>query len=83
MTRREAIRSTAFTIIPAQLVRGYQANSKLDIGVIGIGGVGGSNARRLAELNYDDAVRGIIDRVADEYETIVHWLEIVAAARRL
>ena len=50
MTRRDAIRATAFTIIPAHLVRGYQANSKLDIGIIGIGGVGASDARRLAEL---------------------------------
>jgi predicted dehydrogenase len=63
MTRRDAIRSAAFTIIPAHLVRGYQANSKLDIGIIGIGGVGAGNARRLAELGENIAAICDVDPV--------------------
>jgi predicted dehydrogenase len=50
MDRRQLLKSAAFTIIPAHLVRGYQANSKTNLAVIGVGGVGAGNAKRLAEI---------------------------------
>lgn len=50
MTRRDLAKSAAFTILPAALVHGYQANQKVNIGVIGVGGVGGGNAKTLAGL---------------------------------
>ncbi len=40
MTRRDSLKHTAaaFLILPAGLARGYAANDKLNIGVIGLNG---------------------------------------------
>lgn len=54
ITRRDCLKLAAaatgtLTILPAGLVRGYQANEKVDIGVVGAG-IGSHNANRLAEI---------------------------------
>ena len=61
MTRRELVKSAAFTIVPAGLVRGYQANQKVSVGVIGVGGVGGGNAKSLAALGENVAALCDVD----------------------
>ena len=47
ITRRDCLKSaaaaTALTILPAGLARGYAANEKINIGIIGAGGRGGAN----------------------------------------
>ena len=48
ITRREYLKSTAaaagaLTILPAGLARGYAANEKVNVGIIGSGGRGGAN----------------------------------------
>ncbi len=48
-SRRQCLQS-ALAILPAGLARGYAANDKLDIGIIGVGGIGGLNARKLTEF---------------------------------
>jgi hypothetical protein len=45
VTRRRALKTAAFTIIPAGLARGYRANEKMNIGVIGLTGMGNVDAR--------------------------------------
>ena len=51
MTRRESLKQAAgsFLILPASLARGYGANEKLDIGVIGLAGMGALDAKALTE----------------------------------
>ncbi len=52
ISRRECLKRAAgaFTILPAGLARGYAANSKLNIGVIGLAGMGAIDARTFAKL---------------------------------
>ena len=38
------------TLLPARSALGYRTNDKLSIGIIGVGGIGGLNARKLAEF---------------------------------
>ena len=63
MTRREALKQAAggLTILPAGLARGYSANEKLNIGVIGLAGMGGSDARRLDQLGENVAALCDVD----------------------
>jgi len=53
LSRRDWIKksATAFTVLPAGLARGYAANSKLNIGVIGLTGMGAIDARTLKGLD--------------------------------
>ncbi len=56
ITRRDCLRSTAaavtgLTILPAGLARGYAANQKLNLGIIGAGGRGGANLRAMSGEN--------------------------------
>ncbi|MBS1874769.1 MAG: Gfo/Idh/MocA family oxidoreductase [Acidobacteria bacterium] len=73
MTRRDLVKSAAaFTILPAHLVRGYQANEKVNVGVIGVGGVGSGNASKLAQLGENvvalcDVDSGILERRAQSH----------------
>ena len=75
MTRRESLKRAAgaFMILPAGLARGYAANSKLNIGVIGISGMGAINARKLAALGENitalcDVDSAILDkRISEEH----------------
>ena len=52
MTRRESLRKAAgaFMILPAGLARSYAANQKLNIGVIGLAGIGAIDARTFSKL---------------------------------
>ena len=51
ITRRETLKTAAaFMILPAGLARGYAANQKLNIGVIGLAGMGRVNAQELDKL---------------------------------
>ncbi|MBM3744765.1 MAG: Gfo/Idh/MocA family oxidoreductase [Acidobacteria bacterium] len=52
ITRREAVKKTAgaFMILPAGLARGYAANEKLNLGVIGLAGMGGADAATFNKL---------------------------------
>jgi hypothetical protein len=52
MTRRESLKKAAgaFMILPAGLARGYAANEKLNLGVIGLAGMGAIDAKTLNDL---------------------------------
>ena len=75
ITRRESLRQAAgsFLILPAGLARGYAANSKLNIGVIGLAGMGAIDARTFAQLGENvtalcDVDAAMLDkRVAEEH----------------
>ncbi|MBI5084894.1 MAG: Gfo/Idh/MocA family oxidoreductase [Acidobacteria bacterium] len=67
MTRRET-----FMIVPAGLVRGYAANQKLSLGIIGVAGIGGVNARTFKALGENitalcDVDAKILDKRGAEY----------------
>jgi predicted dehydrogenase len=75
LSRRQCIQRAAgaFMILPAGLARGYAANSKLDIGVIGLAGMGAIDARTLGKLGENikalcDVDSAMLDkRVAEEH----------------
>ena len=52
ITRRESLKRAAgaFMILPAGLARGYAANEKLNLGVIGLAGMGAIDAKTLNDL---------------------------------
>jgi predicted dehydrogenase len=53
LSRRECLKraAAAFTILPAGLARGYAANTKLNIAVIGLAGMGAIDARTFSKLD--------------------------------
>ncbi len=60
-TRREALtRAATFMILPAGLARGYAANDKLNIGVIGLGR-GNADARELSSIGQNIAALCEVD----------------------
>ena len=63
MTRRACLKKAAagLTILPAGLARGYAANERLDIGVIGLAGMGGADARTLNKLGENVAALCDVD----------------------
>ena len=73
MTRRQSLKAAAaFTILPAGLVRGYAANQKLNLGIIGIAGIGGVNARTFHQLGQNiaalcDVDSTVLDKCGAEY----------------
>ena len=67
ITRRECLKSSAaaaaaLTIIPAGLARGYAANEKVNVGIIGSGGRGGANLKGVAETGQNIVALCDIDR---------------------
>lgn len=73
MTRRDSLKRTAaaFLILPSGLARGYAANDKLNIGVIGLNR-GRDDTRALANLGENiaalcDVDSRVLDRVAANY----------------
>ncbi len=68
VTRRQALRATAaFTILPAGLVRGYAANERLNLGIIGLAGIGRVNARAFHALGENIAALCDVDsKVLDQ-----------------
>jgi hypothetical protein len=63
VTRRETLQkaAAAFMILPAGLARGYAANQTLNIGVIGLAGMGGSDATTLNKLGENVAALCDVD----------------------
>jgi predicted dehydrogenase len=67
MTRRDYLKSTAaaaaaLTIVPAGLARGYAANEKVNVGIIGSGGRGGANLGGVAGLGQNIVALCDVDR---------------------
>ncbi len=77
MTRRECLKSSAgaaaaFTVLPAGLARGYAANEKVNVGIIGAGGRGGANTKGVADQGQNivalcDADRGRLGGAAKRF----------------
>src|SRR5438045_3043094 len=61
--RREALKTAArtFMILPAGLARGYAADEKLNVGVIGLTGMGRVDAERLSKLGENAAALCDVD----------------------
>src|SRR5260370_36117699 len=67
LTRRQALTTAAtFMILPAGLARGYAANETLDLGIIGLTGMGGVDAKTFTGLG------GNIAALCDVDSTILH-----------
>jgi len=77
ISRRQVLNSAAaFTIIPAHLARGYAANSRLNVGVIGLAGMGGVDAKTLRDLGENivaicDVDSTVLDRRVKEHPAAV------------
>ena len=73
ISRRGAIQTAAsFMILPAGLARGYAANNKLNIGIIGLAGMGGVDARTFNGLGENvaaicDVDSNVLDKRAVEH----------------
>ena len=67
-TRREVLKSAAgFMILLAGPARGYAANEKLNLGIIGLAGIGGVNAKAFHSLGENIAALCDVDsRVLDK-----------------
>lgn len=63
ITRRESLKRTAsaFMILPAGLARGYAANQKLNLGIIGLAGQGQRDAKALLALGENIAALCDVD----------------------
>ncbi len=63
ITRRESLKraAAAFTILPAGLARGYMANEQLNVGVIGLTGMGGVDAETIHKLGENIAALCDVD----------------------
>lgn len=60
-TRRGLLQSGAFLILPSGLARGYRANEKLNLGIIGVAGIGRVNARAFQALGENIAALCDVD----------------------
>jgi predicted dehydrogenase len=74
ITRRESLRrsAAAFLIAPATAVRSYAANEKINLGIIGLTGMGGVDAKTLAGYGENivalcDVDSTILDKRGAEY----------------
>jgi hypothetical protein len=73
LTRRQSLKTAAaFMILPAGLARGYAANGKLNLGIIGVSGIGGVNAKTFKALGHNiaalcDVDSRILDKRGAEY----------------
>ena len=73
LTRRQALKTAAtFMILPAGLARGYAANEKLNLGIIGLTGMGGVDAKTFNGLGENlsalcDVDSTILDKRGAEY----------------
>lgn len=72
-SRRQAVQAAAaLTILPSGLLRGYAANEKLNLGFIGLAGMGGVDAKTFHALGDNvaalcDVDRKVLDRRSAEY----------------
>jgi predicted dehydrogenase len=73
LTRRRAIQnSAAFLILPSGLAHGYQANEKLNLGIVGLAGMGGVDARTFNALGENivaicDVDSAVLEKRGAEY----------------
>jgi predicted dehydrogenase len=73
ITRRDSLKTAAaFMILPAGLARGYAANEKLNLGIIGLAGMGGVDAKTFNGLGENiaalcDVDSTILDKRGAEY----------------
>ncbi|MCL6543749.1 MAG: Gfo/Idh/MocA family oxidoreductase [Bryobacteraceae bacterium] len=82
ITRRQALQRSAgaFLILPSGLARGYAANNKLDIGVIGLAGMGGVDASTLHKLGENiaalcDVDAQVLERRGAEYPKAARYTD--------
>ena len=62
ISRRDALKAAgAFMILPAGLARGYAANEKLNLGIIGLTGMGGVDAKTFSALGENIAALCDVD----------------------
>ena len=61
ITRRQSLKSAAFLILPAGLARGYTANEKLNLGIIGLAGMGAVDAKTFNALGENVAALCDVD----------------------
>ncbi len=96
MTRRECLKSSAaaaaaLTIVPGGLARGYTANEKVNVGMIGSGGRGGANLKGVAGQGANivalcDVDRRRLDGAARRFpdaKTYVDFRKLLAEEKRL
>jgi predicted dehydrogenase len=96
ITRRDCLKSSAaaaaaLTILPAGLARGYAANEKVNVGIIGSGGRGGANLGGVAEQGQNivalcDADRRHLDGAAKRFpdaKTYVDFRELLTQEKNL
>ncbi len=80
-TRRRAIQAAAaFTILPAGLLRGYAANEKLNLGIIGLAGMGGVDAKTFNALGDNiaalcDVDSKVLDKRGAEYSSAAKYTD--------
>ncbi len=76
--RRTFLKAAAFTILPAHLVRGSQANSAIRVGLLGCGRRGSNHATNIMQhtearlLALGDLFQDQIDRAKQRYPTAEH-----------
>lgn len=73
ITRRESLKAAAaFMILPSGLARGYAANEKLNLGIIGLAGMGGVDVKTFSTLGENiaalcDVDSTVLDKRGAEY----------------
>ncbi len=73
ITRRESLKTAgAFMILPARLARGYAANDRLNLGIIGLAGIGRVNAKTFQALGENiaalcDVDSNVLDKRGADY----------------
>jgi hypothetical protein len=81
LTRRQALKTAAaFTILPAGLARGYAANEKLNLGIIGLAGMGGVDAKTFNAIGDNisalcDVDTTILDKRGAEYPSAAKYTD--------
>ncbi|HOK46736.1 MAG TPA: hypothetical protein PLK67_12430, partial [Bryobacteraceae bacterium] len=82
ITRRESLKRTAsaFMILPAGLARGYAANQKLNLGIIGLAGQGQRDAKALQALGENiaalcDPDTEMLELRAPDYPKAKHYTD--------
>src|SRR6478735_4532003 len=81
LTRRQALKAAGtFMILPAGLARGYAANEKLNLGIIGLTGMGGVDAKTFAGLGENisalcDVDSTILDKRGAEYPSAAKYTD--------
>lgn len=80
ISRRQALCSAAFSIVPAFSARSYAANSKLNLGIIGLAGMGGVDAKTFHGLGENiaalcDVDSTVLDRRSAEYPSAARYTD--------